>query len=640
VLIREAIDRGWGVEKIARITAIDPWFLTHLQEIVESEGRLRASASAPGGLDDDTIREAKRQGFSDRLLGSLTGVTEPEFRAVRIGRGIRAVYKLVDTCGAEFEALTPYYYSTYEEEDEGRRSDRKKVMILGGGPNRIGQGIEFDYCCVHASFALREEGYESIMVNSNPETVSTDYDISDKLYFEPVTYEDVLNICDGERPDGVIVQFGGQTPLNLAKALEEAGVPIIGTSPSAIDRAEDRKAFAAIIEELGLLQTPNGTALSAGEARRIAGEIGYPVVVRPSYVLGGRAMMVVYSPEALDEYFALGIEASPDRPILVDKFLEEAVELDVDAVCDGNRCVIAGIMEHIEEAGIHSGDSACVLPPQHIPAEILDEIRRQTRALASAIGVIGLMNIQMAVKDGRIYVLEVNPRASRTVPFVSKATGIPWAKVATKVMVGRTLDELGITGETIPKHVSVKESVFPFGRFPGCAPILGPEMKSTGEVMGIDDDFPLAFLKSQIAAGQNLPTGGNLFFSVRDNDKSRAIPVAEHFARIGFTLVATEGTSAILSAAGLTVRTIAKLGQGRPDVTDLIKNQEISLILNIPSGEKPRKDEVVILQNAIRFSIPYITTLRGAAAAAEAIAGRQLGSALSVKPLQDHYREG
>jgi carbamoyl-phosphate synthase large subunit len=514
---------------------------------------------------------------------------------------------------------------------------KKRVVVLGGGPNRIGQGIEFDYCCVHASYALQEEGYLSIMVNSNPETVSTDYDTSDRLYFEPLTREDVLEIIDKEKPLGVIVQFGGQTPLNLALPLMKAGVHILGTSPASIDRAEDRKLFKELIEKLDLLQPDSGTATNVAEAQAAAKEIGYPVLVRPSYVLGGRAMRVVYDDKDLAEYMAAAVWVSPERPILIDKFLEDAIEVDVDAISDGKRTVVCGIMEHIEEAGIHSGDSACALPPFSLSDSMKEKIRKTTHALSKELQVIGLMNIQFAIKNDKLYVLEVNPRASRTVPFVSKATGIQWAKMATKVMIGKTLDELGITGEVIPKHVSVKEAVFPFARFPGVDPILGPEMKSTGEVMGIDTNFGAAFMKSQIAAGQNIPLKGSVFISVKDKDKRSIVFIAKKLSDLGYKIVATHGTSEILKNSNIDVKEVHKIGQGRPDIADLIKNGEIQLIINTPSGKVANKDGIGIRSASYAHAIPLVTTISGAQATVNGLE-TAIKKGYGVKALQDYYK--
>ncbi len=533
--IRYALLAGMTIDEIHGLTGIDPWFLHNIQELVALEGRLRDVGSLEA-VETPLLREAKRNGYSDRQLAHLWNASEVEVRRERLRRGVRAVYKLVDTCAAEFEAVTPYYYSTYEDEDEARVGDKPRIVILGGGPNRIGQGIEFDYCCCQAAFALKADGYEVVMVNSNPETVSTDYDTSDSLFFEPLTVEDVLNICERVQPKGVIVQFGGQTPLNLARALEAAGVPIVGTSPDSIDLAEDRERFRQIIERLGLRQTPSDSATDDDQARRIAERIGYPVVVRPSFVLGGRAMEIVYDDASLLRYMAEAVDASPEHPVLIDKFLEDATEVDVDAVSDGQRTIIGGVMEHIEEAGIHSGDSACAIPPFSLPEPVIDELKRQTYVLAEALNVRGLMNIQFAVKGGEIYVLEVNPRASRTVPFVSKATGLNLAQAAARVMVGQTLDAQGITSERHPRYVSVKESVFPFAKFPGVDIVLGPEMRSTGEVMGIDTDFPSAFAKSQLAASTRLPKSGMVFVSVAERDRAAVVPVAAKLAAMGYTL--------------------------------------------------------------------------------------------------------
>jgi len=631
--LRYALAAGLSIEEIYRLTGIDPWFLHQIAEIWNTEKEV---AAAGGGLSPELLRKAKEQGFSDRQVAYLTGTDEISARKARFDLGIRPVYKLVDTCAAEFEAATPYYYSTYEEEDEARVSDRKKVMILGGGPNRIGQGIEFDYCCVHASFALAEEGVESIMVNSNPETVSTDYDTSDKLYFEPVTAEDVLHIAQKEKPLGVIVQFGGQTPLNIAGALSAAGVPILGTQPESIDAAEDRKLFGALLRKLGLSQPENGTAMTIPEAEAEAERIGYPVMVRPSYVLGGRAMKIVYDQASLVAFTRLAIEAADGHPVLIDKFLEDAVEIDTDAVSDGRETVVAGIMEHIEEAGIHSGDSACVLPPRSLSPEILEEIRSATRAMAAEIGVIGLMNVQYAVKDGKLYVLEVNPRASRTIPFVSKATGVPWAKVAAKVMLGRSLAELGITGEVSVSHVAVKESVFPFDRFPDVDPLLGPEMKSTGEVMGLDVTFGAAFAKSQLAAGMKLPTSGAVFVSVTDRDKEKIVEAVKILHDLGFSIVATAGTSDFLAARGIANTRINKVSEGRPHVVDAVKNNEIQLIINTGTGVRPARDGYEIRRAALQYRIPYATTVAGALAVCLGIAS-MCEKSLDVRALQDYH---
>ena len=607
--------------------------LHNIAEIVEIEGRLR-QAGSPGAAGDDLLCEAKRAGFADAQLAHLWGLTPAEVRRDRSRRGIVPVFKLVDTCAAEFEAYTPYYYSTYEDEDESRVGEKPRVMILGGGPNRIGQGIEFDYCCCQAAFALREDGYEVVMVNSNPETVSTDYDTSDHLFFEPLTVEDVLNVVDRVKPTGVIVQFGGQTPLNLAKALEAEGVPIVGTSPDRIDQAEDRDRFRLVIEGLGLRQPANGTATSEAQARRIAERVGYPVVVRPSFVLGGRAMEIVYDETSLDRYMAFAVEASPDRPILIDKFLEDAAEVDVDAVADGERTIVGAVMEHIEEAGVHSGDSACAIPPFSLTAEVVAELKRQTYLLAEALEVRGLMNIQFAVKSGEVYILEVNPRASRTVPFVSKATGLNLAKAAARVMVGRTLADQGITAEVEPSFVSVKEAVFPFIKFAGVDIVLGPEMRSTGEVMGIGRDFPSAFAKSQIAASTRLPESGTVFVSVAPRDRPAVVPIARRLVDLGFNLMSTPGTGLALSEAGIAVATVRKIQEGRPNVLDHLANGVIALIVNTPSGKGARTDEGRIRAMAVSHGIPCITTIAGARAAVAAMERMREGE-LDVFALQD-----
>ncbi len=632
--LRYALLSGMSTKEIHDLTHIDPWFLYQLQDILTLERQINEHTKA---LAEPLLRQAKANGFSDIQLAHLIGVTEDEIRSQRLELGVQPVYKLVDTCAAEFKAATPYYYSTYETENEARVSTNRKVMILGGGPNRIGQGIEFDYCCVHASFALREEGVESIMVNSNPETVSTDYDTSDKLYFEPLTKEDVLQIVATEKPDGVIVQFGGQTPLNLAVGLHRAGVPILGTQPESIDRAEDRELFQAMLKKLALVQPENGTALTVEEALEIAEAIGYPVIVRPSYVLGGRAMKIVYDRAGLESFSRLAILASPEYPILIDKFLEDAIEVDVDAICDGDTTVIGGIMEHIEAAGVHSGDSACVLPPYSLDPTMLAEIARATKAMAAELKVVGLMNVQYAIKGSQLYVLEVNPRASRTVPFVSKATGVPLAKLATKVMLGRSLTSLGFDRERTPVHVSVKEAVLPFDRFPDVDTLLGPEMKSTGEVMGIDLQFGPAYAKAQLGAGQRLPTSGTVFISVKDNDKSGVLPVAAQFNAIGFKIMATQGTARLLTANNIPNEIVKKVSMGRPHVVDAIKNGEVQLVINTGSGERPRQDGYMIRRAAIKFGIPYATTLAGASAICRGIAALK-ECRYRVQALQDYHR--
>lgn len=640
--IYEAFDSGLSLERIQELTQIDPWFLFHIQQIHTMENRLKQMAQIerdPWAMDADRLKLAKAYGFSDMELARIFGVEEAAIRDVRRSKHVEPVYKLVDTCAAEFEAYTPYYYSTYEQENEIRSSPRRKTVILGGGPNRIGQGIEFDYCCVQASLALKEIGIESIMVNSNPETVSTDYDTSDKLFFEPLTTEDVLNIIEQEKPEGVIVQFGGQTPLNISVPLAEAGAVILGTSSDSIDRAEDRERFQALLKKLDILQPENGIATNEEEAIRVAGAIGYPVVVRPSFVLGGRAMEIVYDASDLERYIQSAVQVSPGKPILIDRFLEGATEIDVDAISDGATTVIGGIMEHIEEAGIHSGDSACVLPPISLTTEVLEQIKVQTKAIASELNVIGLMNIQYAVKNGRIYVLEVNPRASRTVPFVSKATGIPLAKLATRVIMGERLTALGLTEEVTPSHVSVKESVFPFARFPGVDTILGPEMKSTGEVMGMDHAFGLAFAKAQLAAGQDLPMSGTVFASVKDRDKDAFLDTAAIFRDLGFKIVSTRGTSDFLSKHAISNEPVNKVREGRPHIVDMIKNGEIDLVINTTGTKKAVSESYSIRRTALTMSIPYTTTLAGARATALAIQSMREGT-LEVKTLQEYHRGG
>jgi carbamoyl-phosphate synthase large subunit len=633
--IKYALKHNMPITMLYDLTHIDPWFLHQMKQIVDMENQIKLAGK---NLPKDLLEKAKKYGFSDRQLAHLTHLTEKQVEQERKLLGLVPVYKLVDTCAAEFRAVTPYYYSTYETECEARVSDRKKVIILGGGPNRIGQGIEFDYCCVHASFALKEEGVESIMVNSNPETVSTDYDTSDKLYFEPLTHEDVLHIVEKEKPFGVIVQFGGQTPLNLATGLQKAGVPIIGTSPESIDRAEDRDLFQAMMNKLGLRQPENGIAHSYDEALAVAREIGYPVMVRPSFVLGGRAMKIVYDEADLESFFDLAIQASPDKPVLIDKFLEEAFELDVDVISDGETTVIGGMMEHIEEAGIHSGDSACVLPPYSIAPQHIEEMARAAEAMAKELHVKGLMNIQFGIMNDTVYVIEVNPRASRTIPFVSKAIGVPLAKLATQVMLGKTLKELGFTQQVIPPYYCVKEAVMPFDRFENVDPVLGPEMKSTGEVMGIDMDLGAAVAKSQIAAGQKLPETGTVFISVQDKDKEAALPVAKEFHDMGFTIMATRGTAAFLEEHQVPATPVKKVSAGRPHVVDAVKNKEIQLILNTGATSQTQRDGYEIRRAAIKYKIPYATTTDGTRAILSAIKALKK-EPLSVKPIQEYHKQ-
>jgi len=619
--VREALARGWPLERVHKCTGIDPWFLDQIAQMLEIEHEIE-SAAVQGDISTELLRRSKQWGVSDRALGRLLGRNEFDIRALRLERSIEPVYKLVDTCAAEFEAHTPYFYSTYEEEDEARPSEREKVVILGGGPNRIGQGIEFDYCCCRAAIALRELGYESIMVNSNPETVSTDYDTSDKLFFEPVTPEDVLNIVEREKPIGVIVQLGGQTPLNLSSVLERAGVPILGTSTTSIAAAEDREQFSRVLRELDLRQPDNGTAMSIEEAVEVAAHIGYPVLVRPSFVLGGRAMGIVYDEQDLRDFFPGALSASladEQHPILIDKFLEDAIEVDVDAVSDGTDCLIGGVMEHIEEAGVHSGDSACVLPPHTLSRPIIKELEKQTAALARALGVRGLINIQYAIRNEVVYVLEVNPRASRTVPFASKATGKPLVKYATAIMMGRKLSDLDLPAKRELDHVAVKESALPFARFPGVDVTLGPEMKSTGEVMGISRSFGAAFAKAQDAVSSKLPEKGTVFLSMRDRDKRSCVLIAKRLEDLGFKIVATHGTADALARNDVEVERVNKISEGRPNVLDLMKNHAVQLIINTPSGKAPRRDEVIMRTAAVRHGVPLVTTLAGAQAAVAGI---------------------
>jgi carbamoyl-phosphate synthase large subunit len=663
--ITYALEHGWAIDEIYRLSRIDPWFLDQLQQVMQIQRKVEDIVSVPGaiatgsgeshvsldpvatdrGTDTttsalenipiDLLRAFKEAALSDRRLAYLTGRREDEVRAYRKSLGLVPVYKRVDTCGAEFESHTPYLYSTYEEEDEAQPTDRRKIMILGSGPNRIGQGIEFDYCCVHASYALHESGYETIMVNCNPETVSTDYDTSDRLYFEPLTFEDVMNIVDIEKPAGVIVQFGGQTPLNLAMRLHDAGVPIIGTSPDSIDLAEDRKRFGALLRDLGMPQPENGTATSIEEAREIAERIGYPVLVRPSYVLGGRAMAIVYDEETLDRYMRTAVDFSHERPVLIDKFLEQAAEFDVDALADETACVVAGIQEHIEEAGIHSGDSSCVLPPVRIAEEHLETMRHYARKLASALSVKGLMNIQFAIKHDRVYVLEVNPRASRTVPFVSKATGVPLARIGALVMSGKKLKEFDLPADLTVDRYYVKSPVFPFAKFPGVDPILGPEMHSTGEVMGIGETFGEAYGKAMTAAGLRLPQRGTAFISVNELDKGPAVLLARRLTRLGFQIIATRGTTERLREVGLEAETVFKVNEGRPNIVDHIKKGEVALIINTPLGRVSHYDEQAIRRAALQYNVPCVTTMTGAHALVEALGSSAARGEINVHALQE-----
>jgi carbamoyl-phosphate synthase large subunit len=632
--VKRALELGWTHEEVHRMTGIDMWFLDQIQQIADMKERLAVPADA------GTMREAKRMGFSDARLAALSGATESEVRARREKQGIRPVYKRVDTCAAEFESHTPYLYSTYEEECEAAPTDRRKILILGSGPNRIGQGIEFDYCCCHASFAFREEGFETIMVNCNPETVSTDYDTSDRLYFEPLTFEDVMNVVERERPEGVVIQFGGQTPLRLALPLHRAGVPILGTSPDAIDLAEDRRRFSVLLDELGIPQPESGTATSLDEAKDVAARVGYPVLVRPSYVLGGRAMAIVYDASHLEQYVREAVRTSPEHPILIDCFLEHAHELDVDAVADGERVVIGGILQHIEEAGIHSGDSCAVIPTFGISEDHLAIIRGATRRLGLRLGVRGLMNVQFAIQRDVVYVLEVNPRASRTVPFISKATGVPLAKVAARVLAGRSLAEQGITRDLEVDRFFIKAPVFPFLKFPGADILLGPEMKSTGEVMGVSKNFGIAFAKALTAAGSEIPTSGTAFVSVNDHDKDAVLPIAEALHAMAFDLVATRGTAAFLEQRGVPCEMIYKVNEGRPHVVDRIKSRGIDLVINTPLGETSFYDDGAIRKNAILYGVLCITTITAAAATVEAIRALRERESLEVISLQEIHNTG
>ena len=632
--VADAFRYGMDLQQVHELCRIDPWFLIQLEDLVRLEQEVRSGGLA--SLDRERMRRLKRKGFSDSRLATLTGVSEQELRALRHRLGVRPVYKRVDTCAAEFATATAYMYSTYEEECEAQPTRREKMMVLGGGPNRIGQGIEFDYCCVHAAQACRDDGFETIMVNCNPETVSTDYDTSDRLYFEPLTLEDVLELIDLERPKGIIVQYGGQTPLKLARALEEAGAPIVGTTPDSIDLAEDRERFQHLIEKLGLLQPPNRTARAEEEAVRLAEEIGYPLVVRPSYVLGGRAMEIVYNEAELRRYMNEAVRVSNDSPVLLDRFLDDAIEVDLDAVCDGREVVIGGIMEHIEQAGVHSGDSACSLPPYTLGEEVLQTIREQARAMALELGVVGLMNVQFAIQDGTVYVLEVNPRASRTVPFVSKATGRPLARIAARCMTGQSLARQGIHKEITPGFYAVKEAVFPFAKFRGVDPILGPEMKSTGEVMGVGRSFGEAFRKAQQGAGETLPRGGRAFLSVRETDKKGIARVARQLLELGFELVATHGTARILEQAGIPCQHINKVTEGRPHIVDMIKNGEINFIVNTTEGKQAIADSYTIRREALMHNVSYTTTLTGAEAICIAL---QREDETEVNRLQDLHKE-
>ena len=642
--VKYAMQKGMSIEALYDLTKIDPWFLDHILQIVEFENELGSQIAKTKTLDADIMRKAKEFGFSDAQLAKMLDKTELEVRDLRKGMGIIATFKQVDTCAAEFEAYTPYFYSTYESEDESlidqkkKNVNKKKIMILGGGPNRIGQGIEFDYCCCHASFSLKEMGYQTIMVNSNPETVSTDYDTSDRLYFEPLTFEDVMNIVDVEKPDGVIVQYGGQTPLNLSHRLEDAGVPIIGTSVSSIEEAEDREQFSDFITKLGLVQPDNGSANSKEEAIAIATRIGYPVLARPSFVLGGRAMRIVYDKPELMSFIKEAQDVSSGSPVLIDKFVEDAIEVDVDAISDGEDVHVAGIMEHIENAGVHSGDSACVLPPHTISEDLIEQIRESTTKIALGLKVVGLMNIQFAIKGKTIYVLEVNPRASRTVPFVSKASGVPVAKIAAQVMAGKKLKEFNILGRGLPSHFSIKESVLPFSRFSGVDIVLGPEMKSTGEVMGISSSYGDAFARSQLCANQALPSEGTVFVSVKDEDKRNIVFVVKKLVDLGFDIVATRGTAKVLKTSGVKVNIVEKNGEGKNNVLTLVKTNKIHLLVNTPSGKKSQSDMRTIRAASILHNVPCITTLQGAWATVNGLES-MLSREFNVKSLQDYYAE-
>jgi carbamoyl-phosphate synthase large subunit len=632
--VADAFRQNWSINTVYDLSGIDPWFLVQIEDIVKSE--MMVSASSLADLDKDTLFRLKRKGFSDQRLAQLLNVKELDVQKARHALGIRPVYKRVDTCAAEFASTTAYMYSSYEEECEADVSDRDKIMVLGGGPNRIGQGIEFDYCCVHAALAMREDGYETIMVNCNPETVSTDYNISDRLYFEPLTFEDVLEIVEIEKPKGVIVQFGGQTPLNLVKRLEAAGVPVIGTSPDAIDRAEDRERFQHLIEKLGLKQPPNRTVRSVDEAITEANKISYPLVVRPSYVLGGRAMEIVYNEEELKRYMHEAVRVSNESPVLLDYFLSSAIEVDVDLVCDGEQVVVGAIMQHIEQAGIHSGDSACSLPPYNLPADVQDKIREQVSALAIELGVVGLMNTQLAYQDGEVYIIEVNPRASRTVPFVSKCIGRSLAKVAARCMIGTKLADQGFTKEVVPANYAVKEAVFPFNKFPGVDPILGPEMKSTGEVMGVGKTFAEAYAKAQMGAGEVIETQGTAFISVRDPDKKHVVEVARRTAALGYNIVATRGTAAVIEEAGIPVKAVNKVAEGRPHIVDMLKNDEIQIVFNTTEGKQAIADSSIIRRTALRHNVFCTTTIAGALAVCDAL---DFGNKLSVYTVQDLHAE-
>jgi carbamoyl-phosphate synthase large subunit len=632
--VADALRAGWTFDRVQELSRIDPWFLAQVAELIDEETRTAAEGVA--ALDLSRLRTLKRRGFSDSRLARLVGVTEDELRARRHALGLRPVFKRVDTCAAEFATSTAYLYSTYEEECEAAPTTRRKIAILGGGPNRIGQGIEFDYCCVHAAMALREDGFETIMINCNPETVSTDYDTSDRLYFEPLTLEDVLEVLHRERPEGVIVQYGGQTPLKLCRALERAGVPIIGTSPESIDIAEDRERFQKLVQQLGLRQPANATARTEAQALELAREVGFPLVVRPSYVLGGRAMEIVFNEDDLRAYMTDAVKVSNDSPVLLDRFLDDAIEVDVDAVCDGREVLIGGIMEHVEQAGVHSGDSGCSLPPNSLSAELQDDIRAQTRQLALALGVNGLLNIQFAIQGGTVFVLEVNPRASRTAPFVSKATGLPLAKVGARVMTGRSLEALGLRHERIPRFFSVKEAVFPFVKFPEADPMLGPEMKSTGEVMGTGRSFGEAYAKAQAASGVTLPRSGTCFISVRERDKPGAVALARRLSARGFDLVATEGTAQAIQAAGIACRPVNKVREGRPHCVDMIKNGEIVLIVNTTEGKQAVRESHSIRREAVQRRVTYYTTLAAALATCEALDSLD---EVEVNRLQDLHQE-